>query len=98
MNNTYFVLASVEGLHLTTDLVIGEAVLVGSGAGYTPVLPEDYREARNVYGVIPFTEYRRVRDGDPATAIDEESLDAVARLAHGSRIADHACLIFPITL
>src|SRR5665213_520213 len=96
--NDYFVLASVEGLHLTTDLMIGAAVLVGSGVGYVPVLPEEYSEPRNVYGVIPFSGYRQLPNEVPSTAIDEESLQAVERLAHGSRIADHACIIFSVSL
>jgi hypothetical protein len=38
--NDYFVLASVEGLHLTTDLMIGGAILVGNGPNYVSVLPD----------------------------------------------------------
>jgi hypothetical protein len=93
----YYVLATVEGLHLTCDFVVYSAALYGCSPDYTPTptgLHEMYRQPYEHLGVIPFKDYVLFSS---ISAMDDLTLQAIASLQNRS-IKDFTCLAFEVNL
>src|SRR3989442_180782 len=97
--SNYYVIAPVEGLNLTTDLVVGQAILIGAGPEYRPIpgITQTYEEPHRLFGSLLFAEYSRLSHSK-AIHFDGDSLEAVRRLPHGRRMGDAACICYDITL
>lgn len=92
---TNYVLATIEGLHLTCDFVIYRAALYGCPPDYTPTpvgLHHAFREPYEVHGSIPFNQYDRFA---LVSAMDEPTLEAVADL-NGGKLRDSTCVAFEL--
>lgn len=93
----YYVLSTVEGLHLTCDFVVYSAALYGCPPNYTPTpvgLHEVYRHPHQLLGSIPFKNY--IHFG-PTSAMDELTLQAMASV-QSRKLQDFTCIAFEIEL
>jgi hypothetical protein len=93
----YYVLATVEGLHLTCDFIVYSAALYGCPPNYTPTptgLHEVYRQPYNYLGAIPFEAYTLF---SPISAMDDSTLEAMSSLQNRS-LKDFTCVCFEVDL
>lgn len=93
-----FVIAPIEGLHLTTDFSIYSAELYGCPPNYKPE-PQAYHVYREVYNVlikIPFNEIYKLSDPN-LFLIDTLSLENVKDLPRKT-LQNYTCVAFEIYL
>lgn len=97
---THNVLASIEGLNLSTDLVIHESVVFGNSGHYEPIhgITEYFVDAHQVYGRIPIEKYAELARSAGDINIDEQSFAALRQMPQGRRLGDYACIAFPVTI
>lgn len=94
---SYYVIAPVEGLHLTCDFAVHSAAHFGSPPDYTPTpvgVHEGYREPYQFVGQIPYSRYPELA---AAGRMDADTLAAVQRVGVG-RMNDQTCLAYEIVL
>lgn len=95
MEAQYYALATIEGLHLTCDFVVHSAALFGCAPNYSPTpvgLHKLYSEPYQIYGSIPFSEYRRFAEVAP---MDERTLQALQSVTV-RRMRDLTCLAWEL--
>lgn len=89
----YYVVTTVEGLHLTCDFVVYSAALYACQPDYTPSptgLHEVYRQPYEYLGMIPFKDYALF---SPISAMDNLTLEAMDSLKT-KRLKDFTCIAF----
>ena len=97
MESMHYALTTVEGLHLTCDFVIYSAALFGCPPNYSPTrvgLHDSFREPYEIYGAIPFREYRRLAE---TSFMDEETLKALGGVT-AQRMKDLTCIAWELDL
>jgi hypothetical protein len=91
----HYILATVEGLHLTCDFVVYSAALYGCPPNYSPTpvgLHETYGQPHEILGSVPFEDYPHFA---LISSMDDQTLQALVGVPN-RRMKDSTCVGFEI--